>query len=470
MEMKRKLILIVSIAFLLRMTIFNLFIYDDAYIHYRYADKLLEGEIFVFNDVPTQGSTSPLWTVLMAVFKVIFFDYVLPSKIVGVLSSLGLVLMVFRIGKRATNSENVGLIAAFLLTVDFADIIWSNSGMEFSFYALMIALTIYFHMWRDKRLSGLFVGFCYLLRPEAAILTALLFFDILLKKDQKTMKFFVVGTLIVLPFILWQISTFGTIFTNTLYSKISGLESPLHVFIWLYKRYLLITVLAATGLIYVIKDKIKLLLPLAFFFTTALVYILFIKSGQMRYITHYWFIFMLLAAIGIEKISKMFSNKWVFPSLLLLLIPFQIISVVDAYSYSLFFYYENQMHFAAAEYIQNVVGYGASIAVQDDGILGHAMPDKYILDVYGLVTPEAIPYYQQMDFWGFIEESKPEYMVFAHDFDLFLNQEGLEQNCNLEATFEINLTQTLGVTNHNPLIWYTYPAYYGMDVFSCSFN
>jgi hypothetical protein len=281
------------------------------------------------------------------------------------------------------------------------------------------------------------------------------------------MKFFVLGALVVFPFILWQLSTFGTIFTNTLYSKISGFESPLHVLIWLYKRYLLITALAAVGLIYVIRDKIRLVLPILFFFATALVYVLFIKSGQMRYITHYWFVFMILAAVGIEFISKRFPSKKIFPLLLFLLVPFQIASVIDTYSYSLFFYYENLAHFQAAEYVQEYADYNSRIAVQDDGILGHVMADKHILDVYGLVTPEAIPYYQQMDFWGFIEQSQPVYMVFAHDFDLFLDQEGLEQHCELEATFDMNLTQTLGTTNHNPLIWYTYPSYYGIDVFSC---
>ena len=115
--------------------------FDDAFITYRYARNLAQGEGFVYNPGEhVLGTTTPLYTLVLAGLSLAGADIPAASVVVGGLGWAGIVLLVYAIGA-AAGEPMAGLAAA--LWVAFDSLTGATLGMETTLYVALCLLAFW---------------------------------------------------------------------------------------------------------------------------------------------------------------------------------------------------------------------------------------------------------------------------------------------------------------------------------------
>ena len=119
---------------------------DDAFITFRYARNLLNGNGFVFN--PGQlvlGTTTPLYTVLLALLAALTHttNYPWLALVVNTLADAATCLLLVGLGQALTGRRAVGLGAALLWAIAPMSVTFAVGGMETSVFILLLVATAY---------------------------------------------------------------------------------------------------------------------------------------------------------------------------------------------------------------------------------------------------------------------------------------------------------------------------------------
>jgi hypothetical protein len=146
---------------------------DDAWIHQVYARNLVEYHEWSFvPGVPSAGSTSPLWSLMVGFGYLIQSGPFLWTFTLGTLSLAGIGL----VGEKWMQDLRKGPgskwpLAAFFLIGEW-HLAWSAvSGMETIFFALLILAFFYFLNHKKKEwLAGLLIGISIWVRPDGLTL------------------------------------------------------------------------------------------------------------------------------------------------------------------------------------------------------------------------------------------------------------------------------------------------------------
>lgn len=164
------------------------YITDDTYIHLRYAQNLIDRGEFSFN--PGQhsyGATSPLWIFVLAMFLKIGLEPFAAAWLAGVLSGLGVLVVLDFILERLTFPSLWKLGILLLAACDAWFVRWTFSGMETPL-ATMFLLLLLTPLVRGRDLAwgvsrealwhrylawGVMAGMSGLVRPEFVILAPL---------------------------------------------------------------------------------------------------------------------------------------------------------------------------------------------------------------------------------------------------------------------------------------------------------
>jgi len=150
---------------------------DDSWIHLQFAKNLITGNGFSYNaDIPVNGSTSPLWTLLLAGAWGIIPSYFAAAVVLGVLFSVLTCIYSYKIAQTITKENNYPLLAGMLVAVT-PPLAWAAlSGMEPPLYAFLALAGIYFHItfrgksdWRQYAATSTF-ALTAVARPECLIL------------------------------------------------------------------------------------------------------------------------------------------------------------------------------------------------------------------------------------------------------------------------------------------------------------
>jgi len=211
---------------------------DDAYIIFRYARNWARGLGLVYNpDIPVDGYTSFLWTIMIG-FGIrlgILTKVETLAKIYGILLSVITLWIVWRLpdwNKQRRPSRWIGL----LFTSTAPPLVISTiDGLETPLYCALQMAFIWFWLsdLRKERLSlvlGLSAGLLSLTRPDGILLVGIMWALFLwFHRPQGWYKawsasyLFVIGySLLILPYLLWHLATYGTVFPNTFYAKGGG--------------------------------------------------------------------------------------------------------------------------------------------------------------------------------------------------------------------------------------------------------
>jgi len=223
----------------------NRFIQDDAFISFRYARNLVEGNGLVWNPGEhVEGYTNFLWTVLIAGGMKLDLDPVLFSEILGLIC-FGLTLVFTYKLARLVFSPNWALLTMLLLGTNYSFSAYATGGLETQLQALIFTATMYllFGVMKGERkystmaIISLLLSAGLLTRLDSAILAAVVIPIIVyqLLKEKSGMQVKVAKELLlVIPLVAiisvwfaWKLSYYGDILPNTYYAKAGAGVDPM---------------------------------------------------------------------------------------------------------------------------------------------------------------------------------------------------------------------------------------------------
>src|SRR5579862_941966 len=122
---------------------------EDFYITLRYARNIASGRGFVFNPgEQVLGTTTPLYTLFLALLIRMNLDPVLGGKLAGIVSDAMTCFVVFRLG-RVVGRPGAGTAAAILVATLPTNLTWATKGMEVGIVAA--AATTAWTCWAERR-------------------------------------------------------------------------------------------------------------------------------------------------------------------------------------------------------------------------------------------------------------------------------------------------------------------------------
>jgi hypothetical protein len=216
---------IICIAYLKN---FN-FYHDDAFISLKYAQNLSNGNGLVWNiNEYVQGYTNFLLVIILSLFSYLGIDLYLASRLVGICSYLALVIFSYFIFK--PYKRLIDFIPFITISSSFPIIVWSLSGLETVLFSLLLFLSAILSLKCLKSnninlssLNGFLQALTFLLRPEGILIIIITSFFLLIKQSWKKLVFFSGSILlIVIPYLIWQLTYYGSIIPNSIIAKTLG--------------------------------------------------------------------------------------------------------------------------------------------------------------------------------------------------------------------------------------------------------
>jgi arabinofuranosyltransferase len=175
-----KIFIISFILSILFFFIFCSFFYhytvDDAFISYRYAENFISGEGLVYNlNQRVEGYSNLTWIFLLGLGKFSGTDPVFFSKLLGILSGLGLISLVFYFEYYKEALFPVLPLGTILCGVSIPLSAWAVGGLETVFYTLLVFGGMILLRKNNYFISTVFLGLAAVSRPEGILFSALAF-------------------------------------------------------------------------------------------------------------------------------------------------------------------------------------------------------------------------------------------------------------------------------------------------------
>lgn len=199
---------------------------DDTYIYLQYAKHVASGDGFTFNkESPSYGVTGPLWVLIVALGAVGGLDPYTIAKILDLVFASLAVLVLYVLASNVLKDRLYALCTAWIFSLDAWFLRWSASGMETS-AAVLLSLASVLYVFRNEYLiASIVCGLLSLLRPEGLLLFAVIQVDNFLNTTDIIparrvffRSLFLYG-LIVVPWIVFSLLSFGSLLPNTLGAK-----------------------------------------------------------------------------------------------------------------------------------------------------------------------------------------------------------------------------------------------------------
>jgi hypothetical protein len=404
---------------------------DDSWIHFRFADNLRSGLGFSFNPgMSTPGSTSPLWVIVLSIFD---HGYIIPAKLIGILSYLGTGLVVYWLASSGGIKRSYAFLGA-ISALAAGRLIWAApSGMETTTFTLLTLVALWlWHRDAEKTISpvtSLVFGLACLLRPEGYLLLVssgvvwLVTSNASLKDREGWMdvaRHFMIAGLMILPYLLFGFVTTGNLLPNTFYAKTSAWgcrPSPLY-FGWIGPVFLLdnpiLALMAAIGLgtllrsrnwkderLYTLCGLWLVGLPVLYGFMAPC-----ISGYYTRYTTPLIPVMMILGAVGGQRLESTIP-KWLAklrnktpsdtrpPLIAGLMVEGIILAMLPTILFWAPFYAQSvadieDMQMQIGHWLSQNSKQGDVLALNDIGAIGY-IANREVIDLGGLISPQVLP-------------------------------------------------------------------------------
>jgi hypothetical protein len=448
---------------------------DDSWIHQTYARNLAHGEWAFRPGIPSAGSTSPLWALLLAVGFALRLSPYIWTYLLGGLILFSLSLLCEWTVRKLVESYRprfpwVGLFIAFEWHFAWA----AMSGMETLLHGLILTVVLVLLMTNSRRylVMGLLTGLSVWVRPDGLTLIGPVLMTIFLsEKDAHdklstfTRYLMGFGSLFVF-YLLFNLALADTPMPNTFYAKQAEYAEVMRsTSILLTLRNVLLQLLVGPSLVLlpgVIGWGIKATREKLWGSLSALVwalgyFVLYASRLPMyqhgRYIMPAMPIFFLLGLLTFAEFdkNKLFKRyHWIGQfvwgaSAVLLVIAF---IFLGARSYAQdVAVIETEMVVTAKWAAENLPP-EAIIAAHDIGALGY-FDNHELIDLAGLVTPDVIPFIRdEPRLAEYLDEKGVNYLIAFPNFYPVLTE-------NVESVFttESEITLTFNQTNMTIYRW-----------------
>ncbi len=209
------------------------FALDDAWIHQTYARNLVATGQFAFvPGQPSSGSTSPLWTLLIALGYLFRIDYKWWTYALGTICLVATALGVWQLTLRLFPDRPRAALAAGIFCAFEWHLVWAAvSGMEtvlftaLSVWLLVVTANLQSEI-KNQKLMGLLCGLLVLTRPEGLLLVGLALLAQIAQRGWTrrvtwTSLAWTLAAMAILlaPWLAFNWRTSGTPFPNTFYAK-----------------------------------------------------------------------------------------------------------------------------------------------------------------------------------------------------------------------------------------------------------
>lgn len=195
--------------------------YDDAYITLRYARNLIEGNGFVFNPGEwVLGITTPLWGLIGAALHLLPIQIEHSVLAISIIADLGTLYVT----NRSFRSSGKPIAATYFALLFAASGVLNRigvSGMESSLFLFAVCLAVSRYHEGYQKQAVVIAAIAYFLRPEAVLLVgALVLRPLLSKRDVKlTALLALIGLAVVAPFLWMLYHYYGTIIPQSMLAK-----------------------------------------------------------------------------------------------------------------------------------------------------------------------------------------------------------------------------------------------------------
>ena len=172
----------------------NRFIQDDTFINFRYIDNFLNGNGLVYNSAEyVEGFTSLSWLIILIIVKVLGFDLIIASQYLSIFFGAVVLFLIYLFSNRFKNSIYIFIANALLMISSLGFIYWTVSGMETSFFVLLVLLMVFTYISKENLFNNNYffvVSFLAVItRQEAAALFfIILLYDYIINKSKYQSK------------------------------------------------------------------------------------------------------------------------------------------------------------------------------------------------------------------------------------------------------------------------------------------
>lgn len=428
---------------------------DDSYITLTYAKNLAQGRGYVFNHPPpTQGTTTPLLTLILAGLAVILPQVSLPTLAIFFTTAcwLGLVWTIFLFRKSwGLSPWQATLMGLILIATGW----FSFLGMEAYLFAFLLMLSLSLFLQQGYLLAGLTAGLLFLTRGEGLLIIGIQglfsFSQGWLRHKQLNLQIIKPALFLISGFLppvcLWFIYamlTFESLLPNTLaakqaFLKLPGVRTLLtrlfdewlpiwgYAFAWdkegLYSFFNLWWILVIIGLGASLRQKRAWLILWVWVILYISGYTYLQVSAAWWYQLPILFACQICFALGLVQSVEYLKRIKKFPSLGLgfsiCLVAFVLFTLGKTALAGVLTYTGDpraSSYHSLSQWIREHTDPSESIAYIEIGYLGYYTPNR-IIDLLGLVLPDMIPYVRENDivtgFWLY----EPDYYIHVAHFD-----------------------------------------------------
>jgi hypothetical protein len=424
---------------------------DDSWIHQTYGRNLaLHGQWAFVLGQPSAASTSPLYTVLLAIGYFLRIPYLWWTHGLGILALTLTAMLGARMAERILPKSGLwaglGLLGTWHL-------VWAASaGMETMLFG-MLGMLLVFLAWHEMDnlstetkllllrgfIFGIASALCTLARPEGLLIAGLAaLFLLLLRPQGKIQYIFVYGigaaiafALTIAPYLWLNFQLTGGFLPNTANAKFEQhailLQQPyLNRFFDLAKeifiggQMLLIPGIIAY-LVFVLREKrYFLLLPLIWSIAHIALYAARLPASYQhgRYVMPALPALVFAGVVGLLYLLRLPINRKSLPvrlALRVLGLSYALVSLaflflgMNAYKNDVAVI--NSEMVAAANYIAENIPPDELLAIHDIGAVGYFAP-RPMIDIAGLISPGIIPIVANPDaLWQYLEEHGAVYLM-----------------------------------------------------------
>lgn len=402
---------------------------DDPWIHLQFARNLVDYGSFSYykDEIPTAGSTAPLYTFLAAAGFLVTNNEMILSYVLGVLFYAVSLIYFFRLAERHLGGgRGMAFLGTLLLALE-PRLQWiALSGMETTLFIALLLAVVYYARERQMIALGISAGLLVWTRPEAVILFGAIAADQVLSRflpseeqqagETRPGGRFTVSVLIAAVFFAgyaaFNLALSGSVLPNTYAAKLAyysgtGSNFPALVFQYLTSgHFLIVAPLAGAGIVRIAvllaqRRRPEGLVPLLFSAGLFLAY--WIKLPYLyqngRYLMPVLPFVLLLSFSGLTWLMSFFAGRrpeWERPLRTaqyalfgLIILHFTIRAWNGRVDYQKSCQYVSDRQVGTALWIRDHLPPDAVVATHDVGALAF-YSDRKIVDMVGLVSPEMI--------------------------------------------------------------------------------
>ncbi len=425
------LVLVSALAARAVVSILTQYQVDDAMITFRYAENLVGGLGFVYNaGEHVLGTTSPLWTLFLALPGMLRADVPATAFYVSLIVSGFTAVLVYR-SARTLGAGSWSLFAGLTYALHPRSVTVDISGLEVAVFTFMLLSTVYRLRQGRSGESLLWAAGATLTRPEGALILLGVMAIVIAQRRRVVIAEWIVAAALILGWFGFATTYFGSPIPNSVAAKIGLysaatantlqrtaemmlLTNPVGWLLWLG------AILAAT-----LKTRRRGIIRLSI--AVALIYAIGIAWGSPR--IFFWYpaplipLLAVLAAVGVKALTDRLlgaSRKRLTDGLATasafaaaIGLVFALSTRIPALREEMAWY--NSTHVAAGAYLSTLAGPGATVLAEDIGHFGYHYRGA-IVDRDGLVTPAAIEFNRQQRFGEFVDSVGADWIFLAASY------------------------------------------------------